>query len=316
MNLSSVVRSRLAKLGRGQKDLARAAGVTDSYVSQLLTRRRAPPGRERTDIYPKMEAFLELEPGELGRLAEIERALELERRLHRTPNPLFGEFRELLLRKCAPGQRAEVRGIFDSRPFGTLERLVARKMLETVQRIARRELDNESWIRLAARLGRRSRTAMRVMVLEFLDADVSRVSRQSCVNFLDPLVVSWSVDLETFRLEILLDRTLVERPHRSFGFVEGEPDDGGDHEPGLAELLRDPTLRGQATEEEIRLLGQQRFHDRRPNKLYFYRALQNLRDPLHFEEESKADAPRAVPSKPGPRGKCRPVGNPRPASRR
>ena len=316
MNLASVVRSRLAKLGRGQKDLARAARVTDSYISQLLTRRRAPPGRERTDIYPKMEAFLDLEPGALGRLAEIERAEKLERRLDRTPAPLFRQFRELLLRKCAPERRAEVRGIFDSRPFGTLERLVAQKMLEIVQRIARQELDNESWIRLAARVGRRSRAAMRVMVLEFLDADVSHISRQSCVNFLDPLVVSWSVELETLRLDIRLDRTLVERPHRTFSFVESQPDDGGNHEPGLAELLRDPPLRGQATGEEIRLLGQQRFRDRRPNKLYFYRALQNLRDPLHFEEEAKAAAPPAVPSKPSVRGKRRPVGDPRPGSRR
>ena len=82
MNFSSFVRSRLATLGYGQKDLARAAQVTDSYVSQLLTRRKAPPARDRTDIYAKMEAFLELEPEELGRLAESERAAEILSLIH------------------------------------------------------------------------------------------------------------------------------------------------------------------------------------------------------------------------------------------
>ena len=74
MNFSALVRSRLATLGCGQKDLARAAEVTDSYISQLLTRKKPPPARDRTDIYAKMEVFLRLEPGELGRLAEAERA--------------------------------------------------------------------------------------------------------------------------------------------------------------------------------------------------------------------------------------------------
>ena len=37
--------------------------------------------------------------------------------------------------------------------------------------------------------------------------------------------------------------------------------------------------------EETRLLRQHSFGGWRPNKLYYYRALQNLRDPLHFFEE-------------------------------
>lgn len=283
MNFSSRVRSRLAKLGREQKDLARAAQVTESYVSQLLSRKKAPPGRDRTDIYAKMETFLELEPGELGRLAETERAEELKRRLDRRPEPLFQQFRDLLLRKCAPQNRDEVRAIFDAQPFGTLERLVARNLLETVQRVARRELDNEDWIRRAAGSVGRGNEVMRVMVLEFLDTDVFHVSGESCVNFLDPLVASWSVDLETLRLDITLEGTFVADPHRTFTFVESETADSPDEEPGLAELLRDPQMNDHATEEEIRLLRRQRFGGRRPNRLYYYRALQNLRDPLHFD---------------------------------
>jgi transcriptional regulator with XRE-family HTH domain len=257
-----LVRSRLATLGYGQKDLARAAQVTDSYVSQLLTRKKAPPARDRTDIYAKMEVFLQLEPGELGRLAENERAEEIKRE-----------------------KRDEVRAVFEGRPFGTLERLVTQTLLEVVQRIARQELDSESWIRLAARVGGRSHEEMRVIVLEFLDTDVFHVSNENCVAFIDPLVESWDVDLSSFRLEIMLNRSLVADPHRTFTFVESTPANDSGEESGLADFLDDPQLSGDVTEEEVRLLREQRLGGRRPNKLYYYRALQNLRDPLHSREE-------------------------------
>jgi hypothetical protein len=269
-------------LGYGQKDLAKAAQVTDSYISQLLTRKKAPPDRHRTDIYEKMERFLRLEPGELGRLAENERAEEIKRRLGQAPEPLFQEFRDLVLRKCAPEKRDEVRAVFEGRPFGTLERLVTRILLEVVQGIARKELDGERWARLAERVGVRSHEEMRVIVLEFLDADVFRVSNESCAAFIDPLVESWDVDLDSFRLDIVLDRSLVADPHRTFTFVESAAADLSGEESGLADFLDDPQLSADVTEREIELLRQQRLGGMRPNKLYYYRALQNLRDPLHF----------------------------------
>jgi hypothetical protein len=276
------VKTRLAKLGVGQKDLARAVEVTDSYISQLLTRRKAPPSRDRTDIYGKMERFLRLEPGELGRLVEIERAEEVKRRLSRGPEPLFQEFRELVLRKCVPEKREDVRAVFDARPFGTLERLVTQKLLEVVQRVARQKLDSEDWLRLAASVGGLSHEEMRVIVLEFLDTDVSQVSSETCVRFLEPLVESWDVDLYSLRLDIKLDRKLVAEPEHTFTYVEGKP---FEEERGLAEFLEDRRLSGDVTEEEVRLLRRQTFGLRRPTKLYYYRALQNLRDPLHFGEE-------------------------------
>ena len=285
MNFSALVRSRLATLGYGQKDLARAAQVTDSYISQLLTRRKAPPGRDRTDIYAKMEAFLELEPGELGRLAESERAEEIKRKLGQAPEPLFQEFRDLVLRKCVPEKREEVRAVFEGRPFGSLERLVTQTLLAVVQGIARQELDSENWIRLAARVGGRSHEEMRVIVLEFLDTDAFQVSNENCAAFIDPLIESWDVDLDSFRLDVMLNRRLVEDPHRTFTFVESTPAHDSDEDPGLTDFLNDSRLSGDATVEEVRILRRQRFGGRRPNRLYYYRALQNIRDPLHFSEE-------------------------------
>lgn len=285
MNFAALVRARLTALGLGQKDLARAAQVTDSYISQLLTRKKPPPGRDRTDIYDKMEAFLALGKGELGRLADIDRAEEIKRKLGQRPEPLFREFRNLALRKCVPEKLEAVRAIFERQPFGTLERLVTQKVLDLVQGVARQELDGEHWIRLAAHIGRRSHEELRVVVLEFLDTDVFHVSNDNCILFLDPLLESWDVDLDTLRLDIVLNRDLVADPLRAFEFVETNTTRKAHDEPGLAEFLADRHLSGDATEAEVACLRRQALGGRRPNKLYYYRALQNLRDPLHFHAE-------------------------------
>ena len=58
MDVSLVIKHRLEELGLEQRDLASAAQVTESYISQLLTRRKAPPAPNRTDIYAKMGEFL------------------------------------------------------------------------------------------------------------------------------------------------------------------------------------------------------------------------------------------------------------------
>ena len=124
MDVCLVIRQRLEELGLDQKDLANAAGVTDSYVSQLLTRKKLPPAPDRTDIYEKMGTFLKLPAGKLSGLAEHHRKQELKRSLADPPAPLLKEVRELILRKCPPGKGKEIRAIFEGQPIGELERLV------------------------------------------------------------------------------------------------------------------------------------------------------------------------------------------------
>ena len=102
MDVSFVIRQRLEEFGLEQRELARAAQVTESYISQLLTRKKAPPAPGRTDIYDKMERFLKLPSGELTRLVRLQRKAELKRELGEEPAPLFREVRELILRKCHP----------------------------------------------------------------------------------------------------------------------------------------------------------------------------------------------------------------------
>jgi transcriptional regulator with XRE-family HTH domain len=277
-----VILNRLEELGLEQRDLARAARVTESYISQLLTRKKAPPAPGRTDIYDRMDKFLKLPSGELATLADLQRKQQLKRELGDHPVPLFREVRELVLRKCHTGRAAHVRAIFEQQPFGELERLVTQKLLDVVRRVAQDELENDDWLRLVARISNRSPEEMRVIVLEFLDTDVFHLSADHCNAFLDPLIESWDIDLETFALEIVLNHSVVPGQARRFEFVEREAGQPSGAEPGLEAFLRDPSLSGTATSEEVEFLKRLKFTDRRPTPLYFYRELQNLRDPLHF----------------------------------
>ncbi len=282
MDVSFVIKHRLEELGLEQRDLASAAEVTESYISQLLTREKVPPAPNRTDIYNKMGEFLKLPNSELAKLADLQRREELRRKLADPPTALFKEVRELVLRKCKPDKQNQMRAIFEKQPFGELERLVTQKLLDVVKRVAKEELESENWLHQVARLSNRSYEEMRVAILEFLDTDVFDVSIENCVSFLDPLIESWDIDLATFGVEIVLNRRVAPGHPRKFEFVEKEPEPAFDEEPGLTEFLHDASLSGDATEQEIEFLKKLRFKGKRPAPLYYYRELQNLRDPLHF----------------------------------
>ena len=79
-------------------------------------------------------------------------------------------------------------------------------------------------------------------------------------------------------------------PARSASGDGGDGGDGGgdgaEVEPGLAQFLRDRSLSDGATEEEIAFLQHLELPGRRPTPLFYYRELQNLRDPLHFHDDS------------------------------
>lgn len=281
-----MIKQRLSELGLDQRDLATATQVTESYVSQLLTRRKAPPAPGRTDIYDKIGEFLKLPTGELSRLADLQRQEELKKRVTEPPRPLFEECRELILRKCEPANEKEVRRIFEKEPFGELERLVTQKLLDVAQGVAKEELRSEEWLRLMAQAGGRSYEQMRVAILEFLDTEVFNISMENCVSFLDPIIDSWDMDLKTFGMDVVLNQRLAPRTRKRFEFVEQEPQQSFALQPGFEQFLNDKSLSGDATETEIQFLKTLKFQGRRPAPLYYYRELQNLRDPLHFSHEN------------------------------
>ena len=282
MDVSLLIRHRLKELGLEQKDLAAAAQVTESYISQLLARKKSPPSPGRTDIYEKIGKILGLPSGELANLADLQRTEELRKKVAEIPRPLFKECRGLILRKCHTARHKEVRRIFEKEPFGELERLVTQKLLDVAQGVAKEELQSEEWLRLMAQLSGRSYEQMRVGILEFLDTGVFDISIENCAVFLDPIIDSWDIDLRSFGMEVVPNRRLTAGSLKRFEFAEQEPPQPVALEPGLEQFLKDASLSSDATEEEIAFLKALKLGGKRPSPIYYYRELQNLRDPLHF----------------------------------
>jgi hypothetical protein len=214
----------------------------------------------------------------------------LKKELAGAPTPMFGEIRKLILRKCVPDKQKPVSEIFETQPFGELERLVTQRLLDVIKNVVKEELNSEQWLHLVSRLSGRSFEQMRVTLLEFLDTDIFSLSPENCVSFLEPLIESWDVDLTTFGMEIVLNRRIASGDPKRFEFVETTADQA-EEEPGFTEFLKNSSLSGSVSKEEIELLKKLRFNGKRPTALYYYRELQSLRDPLHFRSEKMtADA--------------------------
>ena len=96
------------------------------------------------------------------------------------------------------------------------------------------------------------------------------------------LIESWNIDLATFDLDVTLNPRVIAGGEVHFQYVEQAAAHAGDGS-GLQEFLDDPRLSGTATEQEIKLLRRLPFPGRPATGLFYYRALQNLRDPLNFK---------------------------------
>src|SRR5713101_1834618 len=111
MDVSQLIQQKLNELGLEQRDLANAAEVTESYISQLLSRKKMPPAPERTDIYDKLGRFLKLPVGKLAGLADVQRKQEFKNKIQSPPVPLLREVRALLLHKCKRENRSPMHAI-------------------------------------------------------------------------------------------------------------------------------------------------------------------------------------------------------------
>ena len=296
MDIAAVIRNRLNELGIGQRDLAVAAEVTESYISQLLANKKTPPASDRTDIYGKISLALKLPSQDLARLADTQRREELKRKVLDPPTPLFGEFRQLILGKCVATKRKQITGIFAREPFGEFERFITQKLLDVTKKVAKGELADEEWIHRVARVGKRSYEETRVLILEFMDTDIFHVSVENCISFLDPLIASWDIDFESFSMEIVLNRRLTRSHRKKLEFREAEPESPHEIEPSLQEFLQNAKLSDGITGDELDFLKSCALKGRRPSVIYYYRQLQNLRDPLNFLPVSSQRA-RAIKRK-------------------
>jgi len=292
-----------------------AAEVTESYISQLLAKKKTPPAPDRTDIYDKIAKLLKVPSKELAKLADTQRREELKRKILDPPRPLFQEFRQLIFRKCVATKKKQITNIFEREPFGEFERFITQKLLDVAKRVAREELEDERWIHRVARVGKRSYEETRVLILEFLDTDVFHVSVENCISFLDPLIESWNIEFESFSMEIVLNHRLTANHLKKLEFREAEPEPAFETEPGLKEFLDDAKLSTGITEEETAFLKSLTSDGRRPSLLYYYRELQNLRDPLNFlpvsigkrEPETNSSAMKSQVRKKTAKNRRRPI---------
>jgi transcriptional regulator with XRE-family HTH domain len=282
VDIASVIRRRLEELGIEQRELAVAAEVTESYISQLLAKKKMPPASDRTDIYDKIAKLLKLPSKELAKLADAQRREDLKRKVLDPPRPLFQEFRQLILRKCVAAKKKQITNIFEREPFGEFERFITQKLLDVAKRVAKKELEDEKWIHRVARVSKRTYEQTRVLILEFLDTDVFHVSVENCVSFLDPLIESWDIEFDSFGMEIVLNRRLTRSHLKKLEFREAEPEPPFEIEPGLKEFLDDAKLSAGITDDETAFLKSLSSDGKSPSLLYYYRELQNLRDPLNF----------------------------------
>jgi transcriptional regulator with XRE-family HTH domain len=281
MDFASVIRRRLEELGLGQRDLASASQVTESYISQLLSSKKIPPLPNRTDIYDKMSRFLSLPREELARLAALQHHEALDRVWKEAPPARFGPMRDLILRKCRPARQVRMRAVFHKDPFGEMERLITRTLVQAIRDLAREHARDEAWLRSIASPGRYRMT--RVRLIELLDSDpIAPIGDFSA--FLEPLIQSWDFDFVYFTVQV----HLAGGASRRFGFHEESSEEPAvADEPALRAFLQD-TLSAGVTVEEIESLRRMRFSaSRKPTELFYYRALQNLRDPLHFRERRR-----------------------------
>jgi hypothetical protein len=83
-------------------------------------------------------------------------------------------------------------------------------------------------------------------------------------------------------MEIVLNRRLTRSHLKKLEFREAEPEPAFETEPGLKEFLDDVKLSAGITDHEIAFLKSLSPNGKRPSPLYYYRELQNLRDPLNF----------------------------------
>jgi hypothetical protein len=183
---------------------------------------------------------------------------------------LFPELRALILRKCRPEGQVRVRTMLEKEHFGALERLVGQKLLDVAKGVAKDRAVSEKWVGLAARLNKRTREQTRAVLHRLMRTNAFTASFETCIPLLDTLIESWNIDLETFGVEIVVNRGISPDGLKRFEFVEREPDRPATLESGLEEFLRDKSMSG--------LKG------RHPLSMYYYRELQNLRDPVHFRD--------------------------------
>jgi len=206
--IGPTLRRRLKELQRTPRELAEAVQVPTEYIEDLIAGRRRPPLPGRTDLYEKMTRFLRLGRNDLTTCAKAEREATTRR------GAGDAEVRELLLGLCEPAT-AKVLGRRLSRKGSAEMDALVQRLLEVAQGSVRRMLDDEIALRIAATQVGSTFIAMRLRVLEFLDATVETFTTSDYEEFIRPRVAKWDIDLDTGVMRVVLRaQEPRERPRR------------------------------------------------------------------------------------------------------
>lgn len=198
VKVGDLLKERLRETKRTSRELAEAAEVPAEYVDELIAGRRRPPLPSRTDVYDKMTRFLGLGRGDLAECANAERAGSAKTDAARSE---AGNWR-LLLELCEAATARELerrvrRG--EAEPWDLIERL-----LGIAQGSVRRALDDQIALRVSAAHRGLTYVALRLRVLEFLDATLGTLTAEDVADFVQPRIERWDVDLETSVLRVVL----------------------------------------------------------------------------------------------------------------
>jgi hypothetical protein len=197
VSVGELLRRRLKETKRTPEELAETVEVPPEYVADLISGKRRPPLPGRTDIYERMTRFLGLGRTDLAACATAERASSKTKKTG--PEATV---RRALLDMCEPTTASELdrRAKKDSAElFDFIERLV-----DVAQASVRRILDDPIALRLAATKNGTEFIAMRLKVLEFLDATPPTLTMADVQNWITPKIARWDVDFTTGVLRVVL----------------------------------------------------------------------------------------------------------------
>jgi hypothetical protein len=200
VRVGELVGRRLRELKRTPGELAAAVKVSEDYIVDLVAGRRRPPAPGRSDVYTAMTKFLRLHRNDLPTCARAERG-GAEGRRQRRPD---ARVRKLVLELCAPERAEAIARRFARADGAELEAVAVGRLLEVAQGFARRRLEDEVGLRVAATRDGTTYLETRMRLIEFLDAEAESVTLRDCEEFLRPRIASWDMDFATRAMRIVL----------------------------------------------------------------------------------------------------------------
>ncbi|HWP38345.1 MAG TPA: hypothetical protein VNL18_12410, partial [Gemmatimonadales bacterium] len=161
--LGELLQRRLREIERSPQELADATDLPADYVLGLIAGHRRPPLPGRTDLYDRMTRFLRLGRNDLAACARAERGAPAAPAAQPS-----ARIRRLLLQSCEPDTARELERRA-RREDGEVT-LLFERLLGVAQGAARRVLEDQIALRIAATENGTDYRVLRLRVLEFLDA--------------------------------------------------------------------------------------------------------------------------------------------------